>query len=624
MTLLAVSTHAQQHRIVFPEGLGVRDRFANVKEYGAVGDGVTDDTAAIVSAYRAFNSNHTRVIYFPKGTYLISDTLYSKLRSGRWVARLHLIGESREGTVLKLADSAPGFGDPQNPKPMIMTADEKPHPMGSNGGGNRAFRNSILNMTLDLGQNNLGAIGIDYVVSNRGSIRDVTIRAPEGSGYCGIQMERIWPGPGLIKNVLIEGGDFGIRIGTPHYSMTVDNVVFRNQRVAVVRANDNMLNMRRIVSENAVPFFHGTGNKTRLVLIDSKLLNGPSDSSAIVLADGARAYLRDVQSSGYAGVIEGEGASVEEWFKGQSRWQFPSPNGTLRLPVKEIPEPVYPSDASQWVNVLNFGATQSPPPSSGDDTQAFQAAIDSGAEYILIPEGKYHVRDTIVVRGNVRMIYAVGGASLNMQGSDNADIPTLRIDETTAERVTLTNMNGSGIVWGSPWLVSNTPKPLIIRHSTVGYTNTTLGTGDLFIEDTIGTFRLEHPQDAWGVQVNPEFARPLIRVANRSSLWVFGLKSEMGAGRGKQKFVGHRRGIEVEDASLEVLGYYMQFVDDLPKNWTNIGPFITNDRGRLSMGMLWWNGPKYPVTVRERRGEVWKESQFGSATLYNGYIAADR
>lgn len=44
---------------------------ANVFDYGAIGDGVTDDTAAIQAA---INSN-PGTVYFPKGTYLVSDTL---------------------------------------------------------------------------------------------------------------------------------------------------------------------------------------------------------------------------------------------------------------------------------------------------------------------------------------------------------------------------------------------------------------------------------------------------------------------------------------------------------------------------------------------------------------------
>jgi len=43
----------------------------NVRQYGAVGDGVTDDTAAIQAAL-----NKNKMIYLPESTYLTTDTLY--------------------------------------------------------------------------------------------------------------------------------------------------------------------------------------------------------------------------------------------------------------------------------------------------------------------------------------------------------------------------------------------------------------------------------------------------------------------------------------------------------------------------------------------------------------------
>ncbi|MBT2538280.1 glycosyl hydrolase family 28-related protein [Arthrobacter sp. ISL-69] len=44
----------------------------NVKDFNAVGDGVTDDTAAIQSAIKAAESNGGSVVFIPRGTYLVS------------------------------------------------------------------------------------------------------------------------------------------------------------------------------------------------------------------------------------------------------------------------------------------------------------------------------------------------------------------------------------------------------------------------------------------------------------------------------------------------------------------------------------------------------------------------
>lgn len=76
----------------------LKDRFAdvvNVKDFGAKGDGVADDTAAIQAAIelassRAFGGK----VYFPSGKYLQSRTLILK-------PRVHLIGEDGSTDIVK-------------------------------------------------------------------------------------------------------------------------------------------------------------------------------------------------------------------------------------------------------------------------------------------------------------------------------------------------------------------------------------------------------------------------------------------------------------------------------------------------------------------------------------------
>src|SRR3569623_1599410 len=63
----------------------------NVKDFCAVGDGITDDTAAIVNAINSFTGGG--VVYFPPGKYKVSSTITLK-------PNLTLLGESKETTVL--------------------------------------------------------------------------------------------------------------------------------------------------------------------------------------------------------------------------------------------------------------------------------------------------------------------------------------------------------------------------------------------------------------------------------------------------------------------------------------------------------------------------------------------
>ncbi len=196
---------AQAFHFVPPEGSGV----VNVKEHGVKGDGITDDTEALrkiisdnigKSRYRS-NS----FLYFPDGTYLLSDTIESRIiAEGRdegkviaagWRPMLILMGESRDGVVLKLKDKAPGYTDPGNPKWLIATGSEHDSRNNQDGGGNRAFRQYIMNLTVDVGAGNPGVIAIDFIASNRGAVEGVTLKGMDGSGHTAINMTRQWPGP---------------------------------------------------------------------------------------------------------------------------------------------------------------------------------------------------------------------------------------------------------------------------------------------------------------------------------------------------------------------------------------------------------------------------------------------
>ena len=67
---LLILPQTQGASVEFPSAAGVY----NVKEYGAKADGRTDDTEAIKKAFAAVK-RHYQMIYFPNGTYLLSDTL---------------------------------------------------------------------------------------------------------------------------------------------------------------------------------------------------------------------------------------------------------------------------------------------------------------------------------------------------------------------------------------------------------------------------------------------------------------------------------------------------------------------------------------------------------------------
>ena len=130
--------------ITFPADAGV----INVKDFGAKGDGKTDDTRAIQDALDRHMGGF-RILYFPNGTYLVTDKLTFGGDIGR-AKQFVMQGQSEAGTIIKLADYMPGYEAGQ--RKFLLT-------MWEGGSTGQAFHNFIYNMTFDVGKGNPGGRG---------------------------------------------------------------------------------------------------------------------------------------------------------------------------------------------------------------------------------------------------------------------------------------------------------------------------------------------------------------------------------------------------------------------------------------------------------------------------------
>lgn len=524
----------------FPDQANV----VNVRAFGAKGDGVTDDTDAIAQAVRHALGDHRfrnpGFVYLPAGTYVIRDSIRARVTdapdgqggwSDGWRCGLILVGESRERTILRLADEAPGFGDKDKPKPMIVTGSTghgKGHDSRIGGWGNEAFRNTLMNFTVDTGKGNAGAIGIDYLASNRGTIEEVTIR---GGGLVGLDMTRPWPGPGLIKNVWIDGFDFGIRQRHMDCSMTFEHVLLSDQKVAGVDIDNAFMTLRGIESHNAVPVFQIKGRGAIVTILDSRFVYAGTDTAPPAIASDGRLTLKGVDVEGYpVGVASLSGTEPLSPAvdlrpqSGQGNIALFSSREPVRLhdgpievpdlPVKETPI-FHHSQFDKWASPRDFAA--------GSRTAGIQEAIDSGAEIVYLPNGEYVVAETIVIRGKVRKIMGMEARLNRARGVDRVD-PLFRFDEGDGDFVVIEHLSGSS---NAKVVEHNSGRTLAIRKSDLTYRNTPRGTGDIFLED--GMFarpKVLYPQNLWARQLNSEFGSTPQFENHGGRAWILGMKVE--------------------------------------------------------------------------------------------------
>ena len=210
------------------------------------------------------NEPSNKIIYFPNGTYLVSDTVTYTLDNlkGFWYwnpkyencRNIHVLGESREGTVIRLADGSDGFGAGEE-KPLISFYNNQMDiPREKGEFTNVAFMNTIEDITIDCGKGNDGAVGIRYISSNCGRIENVTIRAEHSR--CGVYVAN--GAQAVFTNISACGFDYGFDLEMP-VMMALDDLDVSGCSIAGVYTTASPIKFGRISSGNipAVKFRDG-------------------------------------------------------------------------------------------------------------------------------------------------------------------------------------------------------------------------------------------------------------------------------------------------------------------------------------------------------------------------------
>ena len=591
LTMAFPAVEKTTDNIVFPSDGGV----INVKKapYNAKGDGVTDDTEAIQQALSDY-PNQNKIIYLPKGTYLVSNQLQWSVgnRGGQEHKRTILQGQNTGTTIIKLKNNAPGFNNSFLPKAVIWTGHAPA----------QRFRNAIRNLTVDTGTGNNGAIAIQFIANNQGAIRNVSIRSGDGHGIVGLDLSYTNEiGPLLVKNVKVYGFNVGIKTANKVNSQTFEHISLQNQKEYGLANYGQVISLRDLQSNNSVPALY---NKDGIVtLIDAKLIAIGTSIQPPAIKNDSTLFARNLKTSGYQIAIQNNngtqqnatGSSVSEFVSHPIHSIFTTPPKSLNLPIEETPEVQWDA-LSNWESPTHFGAV---PNDNVDDSAAIQAAIDSGKATVYFPNGNYIINQTIYIRNNVKRII---GLEASIAGKGN-----FRLENGKAPVVVIERLDGvgSGIIHAASRTLVLSSMGLASSGGKASYSN--IGTGKLFVEDVVGGPWKFNQQKVWARQLNPENDGTHIS-NNGGSLWILGLKTERG-------------GILVETkagAKTEIAGGFI-YSTSTPKTT----PMFANENSAISLtiGECNFNRNFYKILVSESRNGVMKTLDRGSTPQHcNGSI----
>ncbi|KAH7925008.1 glycoside hydrolase family 55 protein [Leucogyrophana mollusca] len=411
--------------------------FRNVKDFGAVGDGVTDDTSAINAAMSAgarcgegtcgSSTLTPAIVYFPSGKYLVSSAINTYYYT-------QLIGDAKRPPTLLASPNFSGFA--------VIDAD--PYIPGGAGAqwfiNQDSFFRSVRNIVIDLRQMPAAApaIGLHWQVSQATSLMNVVVEMSTANGtqHQGLFMEN--GSGGFMGDIVFNGGKSGITVGNQQF--TVRNLTVNDAVVGEVTDWYVGWTYQGVTINNCQIGFNlttgGTTSATQTVgseaIIDAVVTDTPVFISNSVASNGTLAgslvlnniVLENVPVA--VGVLNGDvvlpggTTHIESWGQGNvytgesgdavftqgyinaanKPWNVVDGNG--RIFGKTHPQ-YADYAASQIVSIKAEGAKGD---GKTDDTEAIQKVLReyAGCKLIFFDAGTYYVTDTILIPAGAQIV----------------------------------------------------------------------------------------------------------------------------------------------------------------------------------------------------------------------------
>lgn len=313
------------------------------------------------------------IIYFPKGTYLVSDSVtytHKNLKNvfdskpGYELARgIHLLGECRDDTVIKLADNCKGF-EKNSKKPVISFINR-----GDSlklDATNVAQLNTLADLTVDCGNGNEGAVGIRFVANNSGRIENVTVKGNKSD--TGIQFAISCEG--VFRNISVSGFNTGVYAHKTSVCC-FDDFCFSDIYGETVSAGCGLATFTNFDKSDFEKFDFANENGNYALFN----YNGKVDACE-----------NKVYTVNSQGNISENNQAV----------------GTVAFEkCPKIPEDTLQCLSDNYALVEDFGADGD---GKTDSTEAIQLAFDSGKEIVLFSGGHYLVNGNITIPQTVKKI----------------------------------------------------------------------------------------------------------------------------------------------------------------------------------------------------------------------------
>jgi hypothetical protein len=403
--------------------------YLDAAEFGAHGDGIADDSAALQAALDKAESTtaHEGILFVPAGRYRLTRTIYV------WPG-VRVIGYGAERPTIVLGTSTPGFQ--KDIGVMVMFAGWTPaevarmgrvpfSPPGTVPPNNAiadahpsTFYSAMSNIDFEFGEGNPAAVAIRMHAAQHAFLSHMNFHI--GSGLA------------ALTEVGNEGEDlhfFGGRYGiltdktSPAWQYTLIDSTFDGQRESAIREHEAALTLIRDsfsnvptaididpeysdelwvkdcrfknVSGQALTISNEKNPMTEIGFENAVLENVPvfarfRESGRTVEGKGK---IYEVSSFNYGLIVgmEGTMGTIDTIYEAKPLGSLPP---ALPRAIPALPP------TTDWVNVHTLGVMGD---GETDDTAAIQKAIDAH-RVLYFPSGHYLVKDTLSLKPNTAMI----------------------------------------------------------------------------------------------------------------------------------------------------------------------------------------------------------------------------